>query len=66
MSQASASHDNGDPNSSELHSFPIFSAASGWEQQQLSSLPWLQSAGVPGMQRGVLPPNAAPCISPRV
>lgn len=59
----SASHGHGDPNSSELHSFPIFSAASGWEQQQFPSLPWLQSAGVPGLRRGVLPPNAAPAAS---
>jgi hypothetical protein len=28
----SASHGHGDPNSSELHSFPIFLVASGWEQ----------------------------------
>ncbi|CAD6209941.1 unnamed protein product [Miscanthus lutarioriparius] len=62
----SASHGHGDPNSSELHSFPIFSAASGWEQQQLPSLPWLQSAGVPGLRRGVLPPNALHVDQPLV
>jgi len=59
----SASHGHGDPNSSELHSFPIFSAASGWEQQQFPSLPWLQSEGVPRLHRGVRLPNAAPTAS---
>ena len=42
---------------------PIFSAASGWEQQQFPSLPWLQSVGVPRLWHGVLPPNAAPAAS---
>ena len=59
----SGSHGHGDPNSSELQSFPIFSAASGWEQHQLPPLPWLQRAGVPGLRRGVLPPNVAPAAS---
>ncbi|KAG0518910.1 hypothetical protein BDA96_09G217800 [Sorghum bicolor] len=58
-----ASHGHGEPNSSELQSFPIFSAATCWEQQQFPSLPWLQNSGIPRLRHGVLPPNASSAAS---
>ncbi|KAG0549153.1 hypothetical protein BDA96_01G230900 [Sorghum bicolor] len=58
-----ASHGHGEPNSSELQSFPIFSAATYWEQQQFPLLPWLQNSGIPRLRHGVLPPNASSAAS---